>query len=112
MFFHYKKPKLHYSGAVLLKKEILLDFIRHFYRDPLNVKNYDIALSEYLHLIEGHITVVPSYFRTRLCSVSSCGRVFRAKDPLFKDYSVEDAADVSNRKYATKESEAKCKQAP
>lgn len=111
MFFQYKKPKLHYSGAVLLKKETLLGFINQFYADPLNVENYDIALSKYLHSLDGSIIIVPSYFRTRLCSVSSCGRVFRAKDPLFKDYSIGETGYVSDRKYAAKKSEVERKQA-
>lgn len=66
--FRLLNPKgFYYSGAILLRSDVLREFIAHYFTKRLDFEfsNFDVQLSTYLNDVFGYISLVPSYFGTR-----------------------------------------------
>jgi hypothetical protein len=72
--FKLLNPKVYYySGAVLIKKQLLKEFVTEFLfsQSELEYKNFDTTLSRFLIRRYGFIDILPSYFGTRPHTESS-----------------------------------------
>lgn len=66
--FRLRNPKgFYYSGAILLRSNILRNFLTYYFTHHLGFEypNFDTRLSAYLNDIFGYINLAPSYFGTR-----------------------------------------------